>query len=625
MVCKLNEHYSMTCPGSVYDEEALTALELAARTVKKVNECVDLVNQNESDVKNAIEEQIPATIASDIMDHIEGGTFDNQIDEHTAAVTAEVAENKRAMQSQLGNKVDKNGSGQITMNMLAQDVKTAMTGGSVAVVGDNAVATSNLQNKSVTADKLAPNISPIGVYINNHDYITPFLIIDGVAGTAEVNPNFNTGIRFITGNGYTEVTKDNLVIDVSKWTNHNNLMLWLEKETRTIHVTNYLVYMANYYLLATLPTISTHYETCIPVKFNDMLFTPDRTADRKLSDLIMVTHNTDDTKRIPYIDFNNGELVFPKDTQAFFLNGDGYFSAFTTSTEEYRVPFTTTAHQYLVGNTEELKFVNYDYFNNNMKLKHRFLLGYVNTNSKTWFFNFECRKKRSVSILGDSISTYAGYIPEGNACYYSGTNADVTHPCQTWWHRVMNRCGMVLNTNNSWSGARISGAGESAASVRATLLDNGTEPDVIIVYMGINDFNGGVPIGDYDCKRLPERNDVFKEAYALTLKNIEVKYPNAKIYAMTLPPVGRATSTNDVPEINSAGVALWEYNDAIRHVCRAFNVEVIDTESCQINEYNGSVNFGDYNAETDIFLHPNKTGMKKLASKVIKSILYSAE
>ena len=40
----LNNHYSMENPASVFDEEAMTALELAGRTTAKVNECVDAVN-----------------------------------------------------------------------------------------------------------------------------------------------------------------------------------------------------------------------------------------------------------------------------------------------------------------------------------------------------------------------------------------------------------------------------------------------------------------------------------------------------------------------------------------------------------------------------------------------------
>ena len=34
------KHYSLTNPASIYDEEALTSLELAARTAGKVNEVI---------------------------------------------------------------------------------------------------------------------------------------------------------------------------------------------------------------------------------------------------------------------------------------------------------------------------------------------------------------------------------------------------------------------------------------------------------------------------------------------------------------------------------------------------------------------------------------------------------
>lgn len=68
-VNRLNEHYSFESPGTIYDEEALTALELCARTAKKVNECVDQVND------------IPQKIADDVQAHIENGQFNQQIDE----------------------------------------------------------------------------------------------------------------------------------------------------------------------------------------------------------------------------------------------------------------------------------------------------------------------------------------------------------------------------------------------------------------------------------------------------------------------------------------------------------------------------------------------------------------
>ena len=45
---------------------------------------------------------------------------------------------------------------------------------------------------------------------------------------------------------------------------------------------------------------------------------------------------------------------------------------------------------------------------------------------------------KTFSVLGDSYSTFEGYIPEGNAWWYSsspqGPN-DVVKVEDTWWHR----------------------------------------------------------------------------------------------------------------------------------------------------------------------------------------------
>lgn len=77
MIDKLN-HYSLTNPTSVYDEEAMTALELAGRTAAKVNECVEQVNG------------IPQKIAADVQEHIDGGEFDKQVDKYAGELRKEV-------------------------------------------------------------------------------------------------------------------------------------------------------------------------------------------------------------------------------------------------------------------------------------------------------------------------------------------------------------------------------------------------------------------------------------------------------------------------------------------------------------------------------------------------------
>ena len=61
-----------------------------------------------------------------------------------------VPTNGAGLVKQIDGKIDK---GNVTMNDLTQDVKLAMTGGSVAVVGENAVGTENIKDNSVTITK----------------------------------------------------------------------------------------------------------------------------------------------------------------------------------------------------------------------------------------------------------------------------------------------------------------------------------------------------------------------------------------------------------------------------------------------------------------------------------------
>lgn len=108
----LNHHYAIENPASVYDEEAMTALELAGRTTAKVNEAVDAFNRLESDTEQHLNdqdhdmdlkfteqnrrltkmetEQIPNTVTAEVREHIEGGAFDTAIDAYAGNLSDRV-------------------------------------------------------------------------------------------------------------------------------------------------------------------------------------------------------------------------------------------------------------------------------------------------------------------------------------------------------------------------------------------------------------------------------------------------------------------------------------------------------------------------------------------------------
>ena len=57
--------------------------------------------------------------------------------------------------------------------------------------------------------------------------------------------------------------------------------------------------------------------------------------------------------------------------------------------------------------------------------------------------------KQTISILGDSYSTFQGYIPESYPTYYYSAPADLTRSDvidvkQTWWWKVIKEGGYKL-------------------------------------------------------------------------------------------------------------------------------------------------------------------------------------
>lgn len=105
MIDKINLHYSMNNPASVYDEEALTALELAGRTAAKVNEIVGDQNTLREETERSMRKQdetittnistikteiVPESVTSEVQKHIDNGDFFAQIDESMGNLTERV-------------------------------------------------------------------------------------------------------------------------------------------------------------------------------------------------------------------------------------------------------------------------------------------------------------------------------------------------------------------------------------------------------------------------------------------------------------------------------------------------------------------------------------------------------
>lgn len=211
-------------------------------------------------------------------------------------------------------------------------------------------------------------------------------------------------------------------------------------------------------------------------------------------------------------------------------------------------------------------------------------------------FTAKAQSSKSISILGDSYSTFQGYLqPDTNAVWYwdnvEAMNTDVHHVRETWWHQFIKKNGYRLCINNSFSGSTICYSGYKTVgpdftdySDRAfvTRLDKLGCPDIIFVFGGTNDSWAGSPIGEYKYSGWT-REDLFsfRPAMACLLEKMIDHYPNVKIYFLL---------NDDLRD---------EIDESVKTICSHYEVDLI--ELVDIHKING---------------HPSVKGMRQIREQI---------
>ena len=234
-----------------------------------------------------------------------------------------------------------------------------------------------------------------------------------------------------------------------------------------------------------------------------------------------------------------------------------------------------------------------------------------------------------LSILGDSISTFDGYIPTDYNIFYPGSG-DISTVEKTWWWQVMNATGMELNANASSSNTTITGDSldttgsapgcSTKRMIDLTPGDDGPAPDILIVFMGTNDFLRSVELGTFT-EPSPQDEGVvnnFCDAYELMIQKLNALYPNAEIYFCTL----LETNAGDVdeypqsyPATNKNGNTIGDFNAEIATIASAYSYPVIDVHNCGIT-------YETLDQYTSDGVHPNTEGAKLIAEYVTNALLY---
>lgn len=231
---------------------------------------------------------------------------------------------------------------------------------------------------------------------------------------------------------------------------------------------------------------------------------------------------------------------------------------------------------------------------------------------------------KTISIFGDSISTFRDYNPEGYAVFFPESGA-VKAVEETWWQQVVDELTLTLYVNGSSSGATVVGDSTDVEDPRyacnelrtgALAGPEGASPEIIIVYLGTNDLLEGIPLGTNDGTALVEEGRIktFSDAYTLMLDKLQSKYPLAEIYCCTLLPVGDyGTETPYVVFRNGAGLTAADYSGVIKEIAKNRELFVIDLQDCGIVIEN-------LHETTTDGVHPTKEGMACIAAAVKKAL-----
>lgn len=221
-------------------------------------------------------------------------------------------------------------------------------------------------------------------------------------------------------------------------------------------------------------------------------------------------------------------------------------------------------------------------------------------------------KKYKLSVLGDSISSYGGVTNnpeinknlEKNLSYYSSPmdKSDLTDVADTYWMQTANALGLEICVPNGCGASRVTDTVRESypdaviprGMERADSLhrDDGTYPDIIFIYLGINDIGNGIS---------PE---LYEREYDALISKITSDYKDAKIYVGTLTAQNRK-ATEELNEI---------YNGKIKSVAKKYSARVVDFAR------DSQITFENYRDYTVDGLHPNKEGMKKLAQCLITAL-----
>lgn len=393
------------------------------------------------------------------------------------------------------NKVDKNGTGQIKWANLAQDAREQISGGKVAVVGNNAVATSNIVDGAVTDTKLDERMG-FGLMIAGR------LLIDVANSQVELSSGswFQVGKR--KANARDTLTAPLPKTGLSQYVIYND-------ETNSLYVKT----------LNDIQNIGNR-ETILAILFNGALVHPQSSPFVKTVGLKV-------GERLDYVNADwgtviQGEITFDAKTNTVRGQRKGdiivsFQNYYINGIEEFEITLPNYSGKLLLFDRESKKFqvADMDSYDSHKKKDiskaaslikvaeiYQNEIRHISSNSNVFLINQETQRKQDITLerlkvdlqtkrtvivtLGDS--TTDGYRTSG----YSGNVLESLTPKPNTYTEILNgiingQKGYDFNHkfyNRGFSGKTIAWLKDNLDAVLAPITE---KIDYAIISMGIND------------------------------------------------------------------------------------------------------------------------------------------
>lgn len=299
--------------------------------------------------------------------------------------------------------------------------------------------------------------------------------------------------------------------------------------------------------------------------------------------------------RYVYVDVSDLNIVLGEnETLSFFSANDtvtfGYLST-TETTSTHNFAYTTMANP-VWDKAPTKNHVSFDVYGKKFNITlEEHLAELENSNADSILAN--ALQGKNISILGDSISTYINWsnntsynstLEENGTTAYNGIRHGVPNVNETWWKQTIDQTGMNLLVDNAKSGAKVSESLDRARQLHSDVGDdNGTNPDIIAIWIGINDVRYGTSATD------------FAGYYRTMIESITTQYNASDVYVFTLIPQKDHQYATDE--------TIQQVNAKIREIANEFGCTIVDLyNDSGINLTNSGTYMYDY-------LHPNTKGM----------------